>query len=108
MCKWSRYLRPTLWTVSLQVSVTLCAVVRIACLELHKVPGDLAPYMLRTGSGRMDGRDLYGLIRCVPLVAVLGIGTQLPRRPVMTLCPNAGAGGGCYLFPSKFVCVKVG
>ena len=26
----------------------------------------------------------------------------------MTLRPNAWAGGGCYLFPPKFVYVKVG
>jgi len=42
----------------------------------------------------MDGSNLYGVIRCVPLAVVFGVGTQLPRRPVMTLCPNAGAGGG--------------
>jgi len=56
----------------------------------------------------MDGRDVSGVIRCVPLILVFGVGMQQPRRPVMTRRPNAGAGGGCYLFPSKFVCVKVG
>jgi len=56
----------------------------------------------------MDGRDVYGVIGCGPLIVVFGVGTQLPRRRVMTRPPNAGAGVGCYLFPSKFVCVKVG
>jgi len=56
----------------------------------------------------MDGRDVYGVIRCVLLIVVFSVGTQLPRRPVMTRRPNAGAGGGCNLFPSKLVCVKVG
>ena len=91
-----------------QVSVTLCAVVRFTCFHLHKVPGGLPSYILRTGSGRTDGRDVYGVISCVPFVVVFGVGTQLPRRPVMTRRPNAGAGGGCYLSPSKLVCAKVG
>jgi len=56
----------------------------------------------------MDGRHLYGVIRGVPMRVVFGIGTQLPRWPVMTSCPNAGAGGACYLFLSKIVCIKVG
>jgi len=104
----SRYFRPTLPTACLQVSVTLCAVVRFTWFHLHKVPEGLPAYILRTGSGRTDGRDLYGVIRCVALMVVFGVGTQLPRRPVMTGCPNAGAAVGCYLFPSKFVSFKVG
>jgi len=107
-CKGSRYLQPTLSTVCLQVSLTLCAVVRFTCLHLHKVPEGLPSYILRIGSGRSDGRDLYGVIRYVPLIVVFGVGTQLLRRPVMTCRPNAGAGGGCYLFPSKLVRGLVG
>jgi len=56
----------------------------------------------------MDGRDVYGVIRCVQLIVVFGVGTQLPRRLVRKRGPKAGAGEGCYLFPSKFVCVRVG
>ena len=56
----------------------------------------------------MDGRDVYDVIGCVPLIVDFGVGTQLPRPPVMTCCPNAWAGWGCYLFPSKFVNLKVG
>ena len=56
----------------------------------------------------MAGRDVYGVIRCVPLRVTFGGGTQLPMRPVIRPRPNAGAGGGCNLFPSKFVSVKVG
>jgi len=107
-CKRSRYLRPTPLTVCLQASVTLCAIVRFTRLHLHRVPEGLATYILGTGSGRTDGLDVYSVIMWVPLIVVFGVGTQLPRRPVTTRCPNAGAGGGCYLFPSKFVCVKVG
>jgi len=40
---------------------------------------------------RTDGRDVYGVIRCVPFIVVFGVGTQLPRQPVMTRRPNAGA-----------------
>jgi len=64
--------------------------------------------MLRTGSGRTDGRNVYGVIRCFAIIVVFGVETQLPRLPVMMCCPNARAGGGCYLVPSKFVRVKVG
>jgi len=56
----------------------------------------------------MDGRDIYDVIGCIPLIVDLGVWTQLPSRPVMTCCPNAGAGEECYLFPSKFVNIKVG
>jgi len=104
----SRYLRPTLQPACLQVSVTLCSVVRFTRLHLHRVAGGLPSYTLRTGSGRTDGRDVYGVMRCVPLIVVFGVGTQQPRRPVMTRRPNAGAGGGCYLFPLYMVCIKVG
>jgi len=75
---------------------------------MHKVPGRLPTYILRTGSGRLDGRDVSSVIGCVPLIAVVGVGTQLPTLPVMTPRPNAWAGRGCYLFCSKFVRVKVG
>jgi len=104
----SCYLRPTLLTGCLLVSVTLCAVVQFTCLHLHKVSDGPPSYIPRTGSGPTDGRDVYGVLRCVPLTVVFGVGTQLPRRLVSTRRPNAGAGGGCYSFPSNFVHVKVG
>jgi len=56
----------------------------------------------------MDGRDVYGVIRCAPLIVVFDVGMELPSWAVITRRPNARAAGGCYLFPSKFVCVKVG
>jgi len=51
---------------------------------LHMVPGGLPSYILRTGSGRTDGRDVYGVIRRVPSIVVFGVATELARRPVMT------------------------
>jgi len=104
----SRYIYPTIPTLCLQVPVTLYAVLRFTSLHLHKVSRGLLSYILRTGSGRTDGRDVYVIVRCVLLIVVFGVGTPLPRRQVMTHRPNAGAGGGCYLFPSKLVCFKVG
>jgi len=104
----AHYLGPNLPTVGLQGPVTLCAVARFTSFHLHKVPGGDASYILRTGSDRTHGGDIYRVIRCVPSIVSIGVGTPLPRRPVMTRRPNAGAGGGCYLFPSAFVCVKVG
>jgi len=85
--------------VRLLVSVTLCAVVRLTSFHLHTVPEGLPAYILQTGSGQPAGRDIYAVIRCVALIVVLGVGTQLPRPPVMRCSPNAGAGGACYLFP---------
>jgi len=90
------------------VFVGLCAVVRLPSICLYQVPEGLPTYTLGTGSGRMDSRDVYGVIGCVPLRVGLGVGTQLRRRPGMTRRATAGAGGGCYLSPAKFVRVKVG
>jgi len=108
LCNMACYLRPILPTVCPQVSVTLYAAIRFTCLHLHKVPEGLRPYTLRTGPCQMDGRDIYGLIRCVPLTVGFGVGTPQPRWPVMMSRSNAGAEGGSYLFPSKLVRVKVG
>jgi len=74
----SRYIPPIVRTACLLVSVTLCPGVRFTCLHLHKVLGGHPSYILRTGSGRMDGRDIYGVIRSLPLIVVFGVGTQLP------------------------------
>ena len=93
----SRYFRPSPTKRCLWVSVTLCASVRSTCFHLHKVPEGLPLYILRTGSGRTDGRDVYGVVRWVPMIVVFGEGTQLPSRPMVTRRPNAGAGGGCCL-----------
>ena len=83
--------------------IALCLVVRFTCLHLHKVPRGVPSCSLNTGCSQPDGRDVYGVIGCVPMIVVFGVGTQLPRRPVMRCCPKAGAGGGCYLYSSKFV-----
>jgi len=81
---------------------------RFTCFHLHKVPEGFPSYNLRTEPGRIEGRDLYGVIRCVPWIVVFGVGTQLGRLPVVTGHPNTRGGGGCYLFPSMFVRVQVG
>jgi len=104
----SRYLQPRHPTVSLCISVKLCSPFRSTFFHLYKVPGRLPSYTLRTGTGRTDSRDVYGIIRYVPMIVVFGVGTQLPRRPVMMRRLNAAARGGCYLFPSNFVCTRVG
>jgi len=56
----------------------------------------------------MDGRDVYAVIRCVTMIVVFGVGTQQPRRPVMTRRPNAMAEGGCCFYSSKFMHITVG
>ena len=102
----SRYFRPTSTVWCLWISVTLCASVRFTCFHLHEVSEGLPSYILRTGSGRTDGRDVYGVMRWVPRIVVFGEGTQLPSRSVVTRRPNAGAGGGCCFDSSKFVCAR--
>jgi len=102
------YLRPTLSTLCIKVSVTFWALVRFPCFHLHKVPEGLPSCILRTGSGRTDGRDVYGGIRCVTFTLVFGVGTPLPRRPVMTRHPNTGAGSAGLFFSSQFVRGNVG
>ena len=87
----SRYFRPTSTMWCLWISVTLCASLRFTCFHLHKVSEGLPSYTLRRGSSRTVGRDVYGVIRWVPMIVVFGEGTQLPSRPVVTRRPNAGA-----------------
>ena len=53
--KRSCYLRPNLPTVGLQASVTLCAVVRFTCLDLHKC-AQRSPLIYPANRIRSDGR----------------------------------------------------
>ena len=63
----SRFFRPTLPTVCLQVSVTLCAVVQFTCFHLHKVPEGPAPIYPATRI-RSDGRPRC--IRCYKMCSI--------------------------------------
>jgi len=105
--KMSRHHQPTLLPGCLRMSATTCAVVRFTCLHLYMVRQGLPSYILQTRSGRMDGRDLYGVIG-FPKLLVFGVGMQLPRCLVMTRRRNAAARSGCCLYSSKFVYFKVG
>jgi len=44
-------------------SVTLCDVDRFGSNHLHRLAKGLPSYILRTGSGRRDGRNVYGVTR---------------------------------------------
>ena len=55
----------------LQCSVTLCDVDRFGSNHLHKLAKGLPSYILRTGSGRTDGHDVYGVTRRVPMTMSL-------------------------------------
>jgi len=50
----------------LQCSVALCDVDRSGLNSFHKLAKGLPSYILRTGSGRTDGRDVYGVARRSP------------------------------------------
>ena len=71
---------------------------------LWEVLWHLLSYILRTGSGQTDGRDVYGVTSRVLLMADLGEGTQLSRRPLMTYGSNVGAGEGCCIWLFLEVC----
>ena len=55
----------------------------------------------------MEGHDIYSAIRYIPMIGAFAVGRQLPSYQVMTHHSNAAAGGGWYLFSSKFVRPKV-
>jgi len=64
-------------------------------LSLASVLRGLLSYILQTGTGRTDGRDVYGVASRVFFTHVFGEGTQLSRWRMVTYCPNVRAGGGC-------------
>ena len=97
--------------LSNHLSSSVCNLMRRRPIHLLPLASSARRFPLIYPANRLrsDGRPRR--IRCykyVPLIVVFGVGTQLPRRPLMTRRRNAEAGGGCYLFSSKFVCVKVG
>ena len=51
-------------------------------------------YILGTGTGRTDGRNVYGVASRVFFTDVFGEGTQLSRRRMVTYCPNVRHEGG--------------
>jgi len=55
----------------LQCSVTLCDIDRFGSNHLHKLAKGLPSYTLRTGSGRRDGREVYGVTRRAPMIMSL-------------------------------------
>ena len=52
-------------------SVTLCDIYRFGSNHLHVLAKGLPSYILRTGSGRMDGRDVYRVTRRAPMTMSL-------------------------------------
>jgi len=76
----SRYIPPTHTTGCFRVSVTLCACLRFSCLYMQKVPEGLPSYALQTGSTGTDGRDVYGVIKCVSMMMVFGVGTHISKK----------------------------
>jgi len=56
---------------SLQYSVTLCDVNRSGSNHLHKLAKGRPSYILRAGSGRPDGCDVYGVTRRAPMTMSL-------------------------------------
>ena len=55
----------------LQCSVTLCDIDRFGSTHLYKLAKGLPSYILRTGSGRTDSRDKYGVTRRAPMTISL-------------------------------------
>ena len=55
-------------------SVTLCDVDWVGSNHLHKLTKVLPSYILWTGPGRTDGRDVYGVMRRAPMTMSLVMG----------------------------------
>jgi len=62
-------------------SVALCNVGRFGSNYLHKLARGPPSYILRTGSGQTDGRDVYGISRRAPMIMSL-----VTRRNYGVLC----------------------
>jgi len=92
-------------------SSSVCNIMRCCPIHLPSAAygAGRSPLIYAANRIRSEGRP-----RCVPCYRMCSIDSGLwcwdatTPGPVMTRRRNAGAGGGCYLFPSKFVCVKVG
>jgi len=80
----------------LQCSVTLCDVDRFGSNHLHKLAKGLPSYILWTGSGRTDGRDVYRVTRKVPMAMSLVMGRNYGGvcrcSAVLTLVREGGVG----------------
>ena len=62
-------------------------------------------YILRTRTGRMGGRDVYGVTSRMLFTSVFAEGTQLSRCRVVSYGSNVGAGGRyCSVFFWKLMC----
>jgi len=55
----------------IQCSITLCDIGRFGSNQLHKLTKGLPSYILQTGAGRTDGREVYGIMRRVLLTMSL-------------------------------------
>jgi len=80
----------------LSCSVTLCDVNRFGSNYLHKLGKGLPSYILRTGSGRRDGRDVYRVTRralmTMSLVRGRNYGGVCRCSAVPTLVRKGGVG----------------
>jgi len=89
-------LRDHLRDSCLWCSVTLCDVDRFGTNHLHKLAKGLPSYILRTGSGRTDGRDVYGVTRRAPMTMSLvrgrNYGGVCRCSAVPTLVQEGGVG----------------
>jgi len=77
-------------------SVTLCDIHRFGSNHLHKLAKGLPSYILRTGSGRTDGRDVYrAMMRArmsISLVRRRNYGGVCRGSPVPMLVWEGGVG----------------
>jgi len=80
----------------LECSVTLCDVDRSGSNKSHKLAKGLSSYILRTGSGQTDGRDVYGAPRRAPMTMSLvrgcNYGGVCRYSAVPTLMREGGVG----------------
>ena len=77
----------------LQYSVTLCNIDQFGSNHLHRLARGLHSYILRTGTGRTDGRNVYGVTVRVPMTLSLVKGRNYEAVCRQNAVPTPGPGG---------------
>jgi len=82
----------------LQCLVTLCDIDRFGSNLLHKLAEGLSSYILRTGSGRMDRRNAYGVMSRALITLSLVRGRNYSGICRCSAIPTRVREGGVGLF----------
>ena len=94
VCKNIRLLSDNFGNPCLWCSVALCDIYQYGLNHLHKLAQGLPSYILRTGSGQADSRDVYWLTRRAPMIMSLVTGHNKGGVCRCSAVPTLGWEGG--------------